>query len=482
MFKNKIKLLFVVVASGVLLAACSNKKPDYNGNKILVQPANNVEEGSFKLSNISKPPVKSTFEPKIVTLDTKLPSPYSESLPLLHQSIYKDLLNTVEKGGKTFVPSGKINPEEMKHLMRIILLDEPTSYPLKRSYTYELDKDKNIKQVNLNYYDVLLTEGFKKVYNDIKKANSSVKNTDFSLSEAFFSKYLEKGTQNNSEELTQLVKGYLFEQGVNVNLETEETKSKIDELSKELNSHLKDTALGPTLSTLATEEGFAKAYVMSLRENGVKSLTVYGERTSSIDKDFNGVRKFGEFKETEELVNEGIKVTVSSDELNAWNMVSLDSGWYNFDIMLSKAINNKVHSLSPNIKVLENTPTLFGFSDEQISLSKLSHYNNDILGVTPMSYDDLASYFRYKKDEIGFIENSSPSRLSDDFAPLAAANLTTRKDSYLLTFSESETYNYFVLSYDMLIKKYIKQKLISIYAYDALVIPEIQGVYFYNIR
>mgnify|MGYP007022188851 CR=1 FL=1 len=474
------KAILIILLLALTLTGCKSEKPEYTGNKIIIQPAANVDEGSFKISNISRPPSKTLFTPKEINLNEETTSVYFDSLSGVKQKIYSDLLNTVSQGGTNFIPSQKLNASEVKHLMRILLLDEPKAYAVNKVYHYNLNEDGSVANVILSYNKYMNTEVIEEEYTALTKEKRNNKYEDYTFATNHFVALSQSSVFDNKRLLV-LYRQIIKE--LNPSMSTGEIESAAAAGLADFEEHIKDTALALKFTNKATEEAYAKAFSSKLRANGMKSASIYGERTSSLDKSYSLANKFSGLKETEEKTDNGIKVTLDSTGLNVWNMFLADNGWYNSDILLSKAIAEKISKeATKDIKPLLTTPLSLGMSDEQFALSKLSYHNEDVLGVNPMSYDDLASSLRTGKDRI-FIEGSSMSRLSDDLARVVPNHMSAGNNKgILVSFNQSDVFGYFILSQDILFDKFSKQKLINFSKYDFILIPEIQSVYFYNFR
>lgn len=462
---KKLKIFVLLIATSLFMTACSQEKPEYDGSTIVVKPAANVQEGTFKFSAITKPSEKTHLEPKEIKADTPIMSPYSQKFTMSKQKVYSELLSTIMSGNDNYVPSEKINSDDLKTMMRIILLDEPRAYALKKRYSYKTDKDGNIDEVGLEYNKILLSEEVSDAY---KKIASIAVGRNFDEQDASEKAFHTLVAQNidNTRELDKLLS----------NIFTDARGEAYEGHQEEFLNAIQDTVFAPFYHTNASEESFVKAFNAILRENSVEGLAVYGEKTTKLKPEGFLNYDFSGFKETEEKVDDAIRVTMDSTGVNSWNMFKVDNTWFNADIMMSKAINQLTYSklgyyISPNFG--------YGMSDEQFAISRLSYYNEDILGVCPMSTETILNSAKGYKD-VAYIENSSTARLSDDIA--RAINNMSVKEDVTFTFSQIDVFNSFVLSKDILFDKFLEQKLIFFENYDIIEIPEVQTVVFYNLK
>lgn len=459
-------ILPIITATLLILSGCGSKSPVYDGTSIVVKPAPNVEQGNFKLNNISKPIVPSINEEKMAEPEMKVSSIYADSLSISRQKAYNELLNTILIDGKNYIPSEKINADELKRMMRIILLDEPAAYALKYSYSYELDNNKNVKKVNLEYHPLLLTQKAKEYYNESIKSGSV---SEIKMAENTFKAALGQ-TALNSDTYSQNLKSFL---------KSLLNSDDVDKYIPEYNNHLKKTIFAVSYLGAATEEGAAKYFSAVLRSNGVNAANIFGERTSSLLPSGGYVNPFSGFKEEQTQEGDTFKVNINTDGVNVWNMFKIGSQWYHADVPLAMAINQTVKKVSPDSEFSDNDKFFaFGMSDAQSAISKLSFHNESILGVYPMAYDDLASSTRTNSSI--FIENSNQTRLSDDLSKFLPN--VSREDEIMISFNQSDVFNAFSLSKDLLFNKYRTQKLIAFNNYKSLVIPEIQSVLIYGIK
>lgn len=470
---KKNKLIIIPLCLTLFLAGCGGKNPVYTGNSIVVKPAPNVEEGDFKLNAIKKPSIPSALTEKETSPGTIVNSIYYDSLPISKQKIYNELLNTVLINGSNYIPSDKINADELKKIMRVIYIDEPAAYALKYSYIYSLDSNGNVSKVSLYYHDLLLTESAKEVYNSVIKKDTE---KELKLARDTFSSQSTTSIDDDQATVLNSLKR-MYEESNKKTIGIEEENLIKEKYLKEYLEHISKTALGKEMIGSFSEESAAKAFSAILKNNGIPSAVVVGERSSDITKN-KFSNNFSGLKETEEKLDKGIRVTVDTSGLNFWNIFKIGTQWYNADAVLSKSIVEKIKKADEKTSVDNETFFAFGMSDEQSSVSKLSHINEDILGVTPMSYDDLASSNR--EEASIFIENSSQSRLSDDI--VKKLHDVSFDRSFTMSFSQIDVFNAFVLSKDILIEKFKTQKVIKFNSYKTIIFPEIQSVYFYDIK
>ena len=465
---NKMAMLMIPL----LLTSCGSRKPEYTGNNIVVKPAANIQEGSFKLSAISKPPTKTHMEPKEIVENTPIVSPYAESLSVSKQKIYSEMLGTVIIGGKNYIPSEKMNVDDLKGMLRIIMLDEPRAYALKKQYTYILDSNKNVKEVIFSYSPYLLNKKAKEEYKKLIKLGSSSEDNELKLAYKTFGD-LSKTFVRDEVQTKQLLKALSTEEGQD--LSPEEEESLYTNHLEKFKEDIKDTIFGAYYLEKPTEEAMTKAFNAGLREHSVSAIAMYGERTSDFKSDNLTVNKFTGYREIEEKVERGVRVTINTSGINSWNMFKVDDSWYHGDIVISRAVDERLKD-----KGFPEKYYGFGMSDRESAISKLSFYNEDILGVCPMSYDDLASSLRDDRS-VAFIENSTTARLSDDLGKMIADKTINRK-ALIVAFSQVDVFDSFVLSKDMLLSKYFEQKIIDYSEYKTLVVPEIQAVFFFDLK
>lgn len=462
---KRIKIICLCLFITLTLTACSNQKPEYTGNSIVVKPAANVKEGTFKLNAINKPATKYEINPKEAKYNTPILSPYAQSFSISKQNVYSDLLSTVSEYGEKYIPSEKIDVDTAKKMMRIIILDEPRSYALKKQYVYKTDKKGNVKEIDLEYSPYLATEEATQAFKKLALSSFS-DNKEDKITYNTFKNLVEQYRKNDDKAKELLIDLY---------------KKQVPDLEKEsiLGAHfddfvedIQDTVFATYYLAKPSEEAYCKTFNALLREHSIGALTVYGEKTSPlkavqvVQNDFSGLN------EIEEKVDDGVRVTVDSSGLNSWNMFKIDNTWFNADIVMSKAIKEKVG---------DNAPTVYpcyGMTDEQFSVSRLSYHNEDILGIYPMAIDDIISSFRDARDII-YIDKTTDARLSDDVAKFFYNRIG---DEFGITFSQLDMFNSFVLSKNMLFRKYYEQKLTFFSDYDIIVVPEIQTVFFYNLR
>lgn len=462
---SRLKIFILLIATSLFMTACSQAKPEYDGSTIVVKPAANVQEGTFKFNAITKPSTKTHLEPKEIKWGEAIISPYSQKFTMSKQKVYSELLATIMSGNDSYVPSEKINSDDLKTMMRIILLDEPRAYALKKRYSYKTDKDKNINKVYFEYNKMLLAEEVSDAYKNIASAAAGRGYDEQDTSDKAFNSLVSKNV-TDTRDLNELL----------YSLYSDASGEAYEGHKEDFLNAIQDTVFAPFYHTNASEESYVKAFNAMLRENSVEALAVYGEKTTKLKPEGFLNYDFSGFKETEEKVDDAIRVTIDSSGVNSWNMFKVDNTWFNADIMMSKAINQLTKSklgyyLSPNFG--------YGMSDEQFAVSRLSYYNEDILGVCPMSTETLLNSAQGYED-VAYIDNSSTSRLSDDIAK--AINNVDIEEDVTFAFSQIDVFNSFVLSKDILFDKFLEQKLIFFENYDIIEIPEVQTVVFYNLK
>lgn len=462
---KKLKIAFLLSFMILTLTACSNQKPVYTGDSIVVKPAANVKEGTFKLNAISKPASKYEINPKKAKYNTAILSPYAQSFSISKQKVYSDLLSTVAEYGKTYIPSEKIDVDTAKKMMRIIMLDEPRSYALRKQYIYKTDNKGNVKEINLEYSPYLATEEAAQAFKKIALSGFEDKNED-KMIYSIFKNLVNQYKKDDDEAKKLLLEVYKSQ------LPELEDKTITSAHLEEFIDDIQDTVFATYYLSKPSEEAYCKTFNALLREHSVGALSVYGEKTSSLKSEIVTQNDFSGLKETEEKVDDGVRVTVNSSGLNSWNMFKVDNAWFNADISMAKAIRAKVGNNAPTIY------PCFGMTDEQFSVSRLSYHNEEILGIYPMAIDDIISSFRDTRD-IMYIDKTTDARLSDDVAKFFYGRFG---DKFGITFSQLDMFNSFVLSKNMLFRKFYEQKLTSFSNYDIIVVPEIQTVFFYNLR
>ena len=470
---KKAKIILPMAMLCLTLTACGNKRPIYTGDKIVVKPAVNVQEGSFKVNSITKPAAKTNIEAKQIKANTPIMSPYAQSFSPAKQKVYSEMLATVLSASTNYIPSETLSAEDAKKMVRIIMLDEPRAYALKKQYVYKTDDKGNIKEILFNYSNYLTTEAAKDAYKESINRSWSEDDKEDKVALESFKSLVDTRPKDDTNAKMFLAKIYASSNG-------DEDSSNSDDF---VNAHLsqfladiQDTVFAPYYHYNPSEEGYAKAFNGLLREQSIQAVSVYGERTSEYNLENYKIAVFDGFKEVEEKVEDGIRVTVDSNSINTWNMFKIDNVWNNADIVLGKYALATLQSKNENI---DNLYFGYGLSDEQLSVSRLSYYNEDILGVCPMSVETALNSAK-DSEKVIFIEDSTDSRLSDDLAKVITDK---SEDDYLIfSFAQLDVFNTFVLSKDMLMNKYYEQQLIKFQNYDTIVIPDIQTVCLYNLK
>ena len=427
------------------LTACSGGEVERVNESIKVSPGEELQKSMIEVDNSKKPQAPIDFTPKEITPDRMTSSVYQGRLSVEKQNIYSELYNTVINFGENYIPSSNLSEEEATNMMRIILLDEPLAYALKKDYSYELNGDGNVSKINLEYHPLLSTK-YAKMQIDRMKAPSN-NNMEDAYSLAVFSNlvsnlsYIGDEPPTNTYIMTFLENSFKSEpldtsntddngdllidrNDDGIDNDKEISPDELQKLYDEYKQVLIDSYFAPELFKQASEEGVAKAFSYLLRSHSMSALTIYGERTSTRDDEFIDYREYKEYNDNINKEGNTVKVTVDSTGLNAWNMFKVSDSFYHADVLISKSI----------IDLTENESMIYGFGikDEQSSSSKLSYPNEEILGVYPMSYDDLMNSAR-KSSNI-FMDDTNTTRYQDELAKKIAE--VDNRQAFAISFSD----------------------------------------------
>lgn len=427
-----------------LLVSCSSQAPKYTGETIIIKEQPQADIKELKLDAITRPQPPFSLEGQNRTLirDIEL-SGYMKTFSLTHQKIYEELASTILNKGARYIPSSDLSVEDAKKMVRIVYVDEPLTYAMSNKYTIVKDDKNLVKEIRFGYIEGLDEDTISKRLDSL--AGNIGEGSEITISESAFKELVEKEYKSFADV---------------ENITSDDTK-------KIINKETYNTILPFAFDYGTSELSYAKGFSYMLKRYGMESMIIAGERTRNTNA--VGVNKFSGYKEDAKPNGNNIEITMDFSGVNFWNIYKIENTWYHADKTLAASA----------VKQME-TDRIFGMgmSDEQSSLSKLTHHNESILGVYPMSYDSMALTHRKSADM--FLEYSSPSNMVDDIAKLLAEQDVS--SNLIVSFAEPSNFDYFTLSHKVIFDKLYEQGLINFSKYDIIIIPELLTVKLENIR
>lgn len=442
--KNKFVISFLVISSSLLfLSGCNNKTVFQKGE---IEP---IQKESQEYKSDEAELYRNKKTGRKIQIEQKNSWYYDNILSERSKFTYSELMRNISDMNKEMVLTQKISEDELIRIMNIIYFDSEDSFGLKYTYSYELDENKNVNKVFLDYVYT------KERVNEIKE---NVKNQKISFIK-------------NMRELTDI----------------DASDQIIEKISTNLSLPLKEDIKGSPINSFSTLASFesnsgrlslANAHEANLlfRSVGIESFTKIGVLTDNglntknpkfKSKEKNFKEKVLKSLETPTFKNtqndqiltkktDGPKttITIHVEKVYAWNCVKIDGKWLNidpyYDFLASTYYDTTeyISSLSP---------------DFLISASRMFTLNESIFGVTPSS--ESIEYTKSVRDK-SYILDKDMTEMILFLQKEMEDNLKNKKESYYHQFENKETMSLYIRLFNKAFRDINKKTQNSIIDYQ----------------
>lgn len=291
---------------------------------------------------------------------TFLPSYYARQLSKSESTIYYELLDGIKSFETEITITNPCSQNEIQKIMKILTLDTPETFNIKLNYSYKCDTNGNVYLLIPQY---------------------SMSNSQYQIIQ---NKVIEQQTEfiknckNNSQTEFEIEKDIIND------IETQ--------LNYEYNLTQKDTS--NTYSILPLEQidnfthkasmlGIAKYFEWLSRSAGIDSAVEFGQyigngysiQTTAKNQKIQ-IPKFHPYQETVTDKNDVYTICQDISGLYVWNVIKINKNWYNQD-------NIQTFLADREFPIVQNNLATINMPDTLASISKLSYYNEDVLGFAP---------------------------------------------------------------------------------------------------
>lgn len=392
-----------------------------------------------------------------------LQSHYKEILSKENQEIYEGLTQAIHSMAVNYIIDKPVDPESVRQMMRIILLDEPEYFYLKDYYSYQLDEYSNVVKISFNYQ--MSPEDRDVIENDYITANSSLYSS------------LEDGT--TQLEQFELILGRMDRMTIEPYVEREDFEGNLGHtflpvVSSEYNSH----AISP--------QGLSKALNFFLRKSGIPSISVYGNYVTNDFAIGDITYPTGEFSEHVAVDGNIHNVSLDSNDVYVWNLVQINENWYHVDMFYNRKIKEVISSaLAKNGETSERTSNKglelgINMSDKATALGRMFFVNEEILGIQPMSRNNNFNFV--VRNSFPFIKQSPTNELRAKInQELNKGIFQFKPNKFSLTFEDADNYQQANEELDAIIHDIEAGVGVKIKEYKTLQLTGSATIYFYGI-
>lgn len=430
----KHKWLSLVLVVLLLVSGCTKDTPTVYQNMRA-----DSEIGALRAPNKDSEIVFVNGQEQSVPAGTPYENSYfCDSFSEAEQSLYETLKDNYKAGVTEIELAMDVTAEELRRVIRIILLDEPAFFYIEKRYEFSMRGD-YVDHVRLFYRTeiseiVLLQDEYK----GYMAKSMVVGKSEFATTTALCEEMLDK---NRLDEAVS------------------------DPAFKET---LSDTVYGAVLRGAAIgNEGVAKLLTALLRASGVETMTVYGVLTNNEMKEYGYAMTDSRNPEIVTLKEDDYyQVQMDTSDLYAWNLVRLNNKWYHIDMTYNMLVHN-AERMKPfaSLKLMP----FFCLSDEQAASSRNFYPTEALLGIQPMA-ESRNFIWAYRKGA-PYIASSSKPMLATNIKEQVALQLHAGAENILIQFADTELYYYFKDNADQVLSQISGLINISFSVKDVLFYP-----------
>lgn len=402
---------------------------------------------------------------KSLLLENKpVDSHYKTILSQENQEIYDGLTSAIYNMSVDYIIDKPVDPESVRQMMRIILLDEPEFWYLKDYYTYQLDEYSNVVKITFNYQ--MSPDDRNRIENDYISINRRIYSdlgdavTQFEQFETVLSRVMRRKLQPYVE-----MEGFEGNFG-NTILSIVSAEYEVQEVSP---------------------QGLAKALNFYLRRSGIPSISVYGNYITNDFKQAGLEYPTEDFVENVTVDGSTHSVKLNSDNVYVWNLVQLNGSWYHVDLYyntkIQEVINSALTSIGESLNSSSSSNAFelgLNMSDKTAALGRLFYVNEEILGIQPMSRNNNFNYVVQKG--LPFVKTSSSNELrAKIFQELNKNTFRNKPNKFTLTFEDADNYQQANEEIEAIIEDIESGIGLSIKEYKSLQLTGSATILFYGI-
>lgn len=357
----------------------------------------------------------------------QLESYYKTSFTPTEQQVYDGVFQAIDTMANEYIISHAIQPETLQRIMRVMLIDVPDFFYLEPNYSYKVSDDNTVQSIQMNYR--MTTEQRKELYQSLN-----------------FRTFGGGASRTENEYLRNVFRSISSPYGTSYTFEENED-------FEEIEGNFANTIIPITYgkgNIQVTPIGFAKTLNFYLQRAGVQSLTVLGEFTATdySDLEIENVpnNTISESVAVDDEDSSKMNVTVSADDVYAWNLVQIDSNWYHLDNFYANRV--------PDVLLRERTDSVRGFltneienyglgflmSDLTASYSRRFYETEEWLGILPVAYNNL--FYRIVQNQNPYITQVDSTALQtmvvNEILTKVYANQSSFPASFLISFEDGD--------------------------------------------
>lgn len=392
-------------------------------------------------------------------------SHYRTTLTSEGQLVYDGIANAIRTMVSEYLISVPIDPDQIQHIMRVILLDEPEFFYLRPAYSYELDESGNVSKVlfvynmtieKRNEFEVNLLKNARSVYAELNR-NNGQKLTEIQYVEQILDK----------------MSSYSFEEFVEIS---------------EFDGNVGDTILpivsAYTNSNQVTQQGMTKMMNYYLRKAGIQSIAVYGKYIATDFSNFGGNAKNGELNQVIQENGNQYTVTIDASNLYVWNMIQLNQNWYHFDVYYRNKFKHYLQDFRRNNGEanyqIQNFYMGLGLSDYSASLGRLFYVNEDILGIQPMARNNRFNLM-FRKQNPFILDTPSNQLRPVVIEEIINKAMKDRPRVFSVTFESPENFQQVFEEMSIIINEVEQIENIKVKSYQVLKLEGADTLVIYNL-
>lgn len=428
------KIIVMSAILSIVLTACGTGSEKSNTNvyeygDIQTQtPAPNKGDDNSEAGLPTYDPMSATQAltyPPDRKMETKT-SYYKEQLGSNARKAFDALYYAADEYNTNIELSGQqlITPAELEKVMHVLFLDCPELFWLEPVYSYHVRTD--------------ASQG-----TGMEKQNVDSVTLYFSMT-ADEAESIREGLARKKPDVLQSLKDndYSNIQGVAKNVM--DTSIQYGSVAIGRDGDYDFSCMKPFQSSKLNSIGISKLVMYWMRESGIDCTIALGEPVSpTLSQSNELITDYLNFKE---IQGEGDFYTVRYNYSCywAWNLVKIDSQWYNYDYAYSLL-------LSDLNKLDRNRDTLLFSTDLLMSQTRLSYMNEEIIGMMPSCTDNnfLRSY-REGWYVLPLTETQSLRKLQEILSDCDSKNSAT----ILLQCGDEATFNYLTGNFEEQLENY----------------------------